>query len=64
MASEGPGSAVGVPSASAAVRGHHHAAAYNLFTVERDGDGWRCGHRVRGFAADGMLGEIKNERLV
>jgi 3',5'-cyclic AMP phosphodiesterase CpdA len=56
--------AVGVPSASAAVRGHHHAAAYNLFTVERDGDGWRCGHRVRGFAADGMLGEIKNERLV
>jgi hypothetical protein len=46
------------------VRSHHHAAAYNLFAVERDGDGWRCGHRVRGFAADGMLGEIKSERLV
>src|SRR4029077_19337114 len=34
--------AVGVPSASAAVDPHGDAAAYNLYAIERDGNGWRC----------------------
>jgi 3',5'-cyclic AMP phosphodiesterase CpdA len=55
--------AIGVPSASAMAHGHNHPAAYNLFSVRRDGDAWRCDHRVRGFA-DGTLGEIKDERLI
>ena len=55
--------AIGVPSASAMARGHNQPAAYNLFSIEQDGKGWRCDHRVRGFV-DGTLGEIKNERLI
>ena len=55
--------AIGVPSASAVAHGHNHPAAYNLFSVTRDNAGWRCNHRVRGFAG-GVLGEIKDERLI
>jgi len=55
--------AIGVPSASAAALGHNHPAAYNLFSVMREGDAWRCDHRVRGFSGN-KLGEIKNERLI
>lgn len=55
--------AIGVPSASAMAHGHNHPAAYNLFSVERDGAAWRCGHQVRGFV-DGTLGAIKNEKLI
>ena len=55
--------AIGVPSASAIARGHNQPAAYNLFSVEKIGGGWRCDHRVRGFV-NGMLGDIKNERLI
>lgn len=55
--------AIGVPSASAVALGHNHPAAYNLFAIERDGDAWRCDHRVRGFA-DGTLGQIRNEKLI
>ena len=55
--------AIGVPSASAMALGHNHPAAYNLFSVERAGDAWRCNHRVRGFT-DGTLGEIKDARLI
>ena len=56
--------AIGVPSASAMAHGHNHPAAYNLFSIERNGNAWRCQHRVRGFA-DGMkLGEIKDEKLI
>jgi 3',5'-cyclic AMP phosphodiesterase CpdA len=40
--------AIGVPSASAVTHGHKPAAAYNLFAIERDGDGWRCQQTVRG----------------
>ncbi|NVN87843.1 MAG: metallophosphoesterase [Rhodopseudomonas sp.] len=40
---------VGVPSASAFADGHRPSAAYNLFTIASDGDGWRCEHRIRGF---------------
>lgn len=56
--------ALGVPSASAMAHGHNHPAAYNLFAVERDGDAWRCEHRVRGFSGTMTLSEIKSERLI
>src|SRR6185295_18653121 len=41
--------AIGVPAASAIAHGHTPAAAYNLFSIERDRDGWRCEQVVRGF---------------
>lgn len=56
--------AIGVPSASAMTHGHNHAAAYNLFSVQRDGDAWRCEHCVRGFSGAMALGEIRKERLI
>ena len=56
--------AIGVPSASAIALGHNQPAAYNLFSVERDGNGWCCDHRVRGFTETMTLGDIKNERLI
>ena len=55
--------AIGVPSASAVAHGHNHPAAYNLFSVTRDNVAWKCDHRVRGFT-EGVLGEIRNERLI
>jgi 3',5'-cyclic AMP phosphodiesterase CpdA len=45
--------AIGVPSASAIAHGHTPAAAYNLFSIEREGERWRCEQTVRGFG-DGM----------
>src|ERR1700760_3686389 len=43
---EGPNGAsipsIGVPSASARAHGHYPDAAYNQFSIARDGDGWRC----------------------
>ena len=41
--------AIGVPSASALAHGRYPAAAYNLFSIERDGAAWRCEQTVRGF---------------
>lgn len=55
--------AIGVPSASAVARRHNQPAAYNLFSVERTGNGWRCDHRVRGFSGHTTFGDIKNEQL-
>ncbi|MET0969387.1 MAG: metallophosphoesterase [Tardiphaga sp.] len=40
--------AIGVPSASAIAHGHKPAAAYNLFAIQRDENGWRCEKTVRG----------------
>jgi 3',5'-cyclic AMP phosphodiesterase CpdA len=61
---EGPNGripAIGVPSASALAHRHYPAAAYNLFSIERDGDAWRCEQTVRGWI-DGM--QIKQLRQV
>jgi 3',5'-cyclic AMP phosphodiesterase CpdA len=55
--------AVGVPSASAIAHGHYPAAAYNLFSVERDGDAWRCGQVVRGFGDDVRIHELRRVQL-
>jgi 3',5'-cyclic AMP phosphodiesterase CpdA len=56
--------AVGVPSASAIARGHNEPAAYNLFSITRHDNRWRCDIRVRGFADSQTFGEIRNERLI
>jgi len=56
--------AIGVPSASAVAHGHHPAAAYNLFSIERDGDVWRCEQRVRGWIEGKGIRDIRRARLM
>ncbi len=51
MAIDGPNGsipAIGVPSASAVAHGRYPFAAYNLFSIDRDGDSWHCEQTVRG----------------
>jgi 3',5'-cyclic AMP phosphodiesterase CpdA len=54
---------IGVPSASAIAHGHYPAAAYNLFSIGRGGDAWRCEQTVRGFGDDMRIHELRRERL-
>jgi len=54
--------AVGVPSASAAEDRHGHPAAYNLYTIERAGNGWRCEAVTRG-VANGVVSEMEQRSL-
>ena len=64
---EGPNGnipAIGVPSASALAHGHTPAAAYNLFTIEKDNTGWRCEQTVRSLGAGFKIGQIKHTRLI
>jgi len=56
--------AVGVPSASALAHGHYPAAAYNLFRVAREGNGWRCDMVVRGINDAMRVREIRQIRLI
>jgi 3',5'-cyclic AMP phosphodiesterase CpdA len=56
--------AIGVPSASAQAHGHYPDAAYNLFSIARDGDGWRCQQAVRGINEAFQVREIRRVRLV
>ena len=55
--------AIGVPSASALAHRHYPAAAYNLFSIERDGDHWRCVQTVRGFGDDNVIRQLAQVRL-
>jgi 3',5'-cyclic AMP phosphodiesterase CpdA len=55
--------AIGVPSASAIAHGRYPAAAYNLFSIERDGEKWRCKQTVRGFGDDMRIQELWQVRL-
>ena len=55
--------AIGVPSASAIAHGHYPAAAYNLFSIEREGDAWRCEQTVRGFGDGDEVHELWRTRL-
>ena len=55
---------VGVPSASARAHGHYPDAAYNLFSIARDGDGWRCQQMVRGVNEALQVREIRRIRLL
>jgi len=56
--------AIGVPSASALAHGRYPAAAYNLFAIERDGDGWRCQQTVRGITDDLVVRQLNTTRLI
>jgi 3',5'-cyclic AMP phosphodiesterase CpdA len=56
--------AIGVPSASALAHGHIPAAAYNLFSIERDGEKWRCEQAVRGFGDGVQIQELRRVRLI
>lgn len=55
---------VGVPSASAVAHGRYPAAAYNLFSIERDGAAWRVEQTVRGIDEKLRVGELQKTRLV
>lgn len=56
--------AIGVPSASALAHKHYPAAAYNLFSIERDGNQWRCMQTVRGIDAGMQVTEIRRTQLI
>ncbi|SDT51963.1 metallophosphoesterase family protein [Bradyrhizobium canariense] len=55
---------IGVPSASALAHGHYPAAAYNLFSVERDGGAWRCEQTVRGIDDKLCVQQLSRTRLI
>jgi 3',5'-cyclic AMP phosphodiesterase CpdA len=55
--------AIGVPSASSVAHGRYPGAAYNLFSITRDGDGWRCEHNIRGFSNGSGIQDLGRERL-
>jgi 3',5'-cyclic AMP phosphodiesterase CpdA len=56
--------AIGVPSASALAHGRYPAAAYNLFSIERDGGAWRCEQIVRGFKDGSDVEELHRVTLL
>jgi 3',5'-cyclic AMP phosphodiesterase CpdA len=55
---------VGVPSASALAHGRYPAAAYNLFSIARDGNAWRCEQTVRGLNDQQRMSELKKVKLI
>src|SRR6201996_5549867 len=55
---------VGVPSASPPAHGHYPDAAYNLFSIARNGDGWRCRQMVRGVNEALQVREIRRVDLL
>jgi 3',5'-cyclic AMP phosphodiesterase CpdA len=59
----GPIPAVGVPSASALAHGRYPAAAYNLFSIERDGAAWRCEQTIRGLTDAMRIQELRQVQL-
>jgi 3',5'-cyclic AMP phosphodiesterase CpdA len=56
--------AIGVPSASAVAHGHYPAAAYNLFSIAREGAAWRCEQTVRGIDDTRRVRQIRQTRLI
>ena len=56
--------AIGVPSASAVAHGRYPAAAYNLFSIERDGAAWRCEQIVRGIDDSLRVQQLQRTRLI
>jgi 3',5'-cyclic AMP phosphodiesterase CpdA len=56
--------AVGVPSASAVAHGRYPDAAYNLFSIERDGDAWRVEQTVRGIDRTLRVRQLRQTRLI
>ena len=56
--------AIGVPSASAIAHRHYPAAAFNLFSIERENGAWRCEQTVRSVGNDMRVKEIRKTRLI
>jgi 3',5'-cyclic AMP phosphodiesterase CpdA len=56
--------AIGVPSASAVAHGRAPAAAYNLFSIERDGAAWRCEQTIRGIDDALRIRQLQRTRLI
>jgi 3',5'-cyclic AMP phosphodiesterase CpdA len=56
--------AIGVPAASAIAHGRTPAAAYNLFSIERHGEKWRCEQIVRGFGDGMQIRELRKVQLI
>ena len=56
--------AIGVPSASALAHGRYPAAAYNLFSIERDGGAWRCEQIIRGVDEKLRVQQLQQTRLI
>jgi 3',5'-cyclic AMP phosphodiesterase CpdA len=56
--------AIGVPSASAVAHGRHPAAAYNLFSIERNGAAWRCEQTIRGMDDKLSVRQLQHTRLI
>ncbi|HEY4975410.1 MAG TPA: metallophosphoesterase [Steroidobacteraceae bacterium] len=56
--------AIGVPSASALAHGRYPAAAYNLFTIRRDGAAWRCAQTVRGIDDGSHIRQLRTTQLL
>lgn len=54
---------IGVPSASAVAHGRYPAAAYNLFSVARQGAAWRCEQTVRAVDDALRVREVRRVRL-
>ncbi len=64
---EGPAGsipAIGVPSASALAHGRYPAAAYNLFSIRREGAAWRCEQTVRGIDEARRVRQIRQRQLM
>jgi 3',5'-cyclic AMP phosphodiesterase CpdA len=64
---DGPGGkipSVGVPSASALAHRHYPAAAYNLFSIAREGDAWRCAQAVRGIGSGLHVQDVRRVQLI
>jgi 3',5'-cyclic AMP phosphodiesterase CpdA len=55
---------VGVPSASACAHGRYPDAAYNLYSIAREGMAWRCDQSVRGINGRLQTREIRRIRLI
>ncbi|HKO70821.1 MAG TPA: metallophosphoesterase [Bradyrhizobium sp.] len=56
--------ALGVPSASAIAHRQHPAAAYNLFSIQRDGAVWQVEQIVRGIDEGLRVRELRRVRLI
>ena len=56
--------AIGVPSASAVAHGRYPSAAYNLFSIERDGAAWHVEQTVRGFGEQPGIKTLQKTRIV
>lgn len=56
--------AIGVPSASAIAHRHYPAAAYNLFSIAREGDIWHCEQKVRGFGDGPDIEDLRQVKLL